>query len=67
MLFYMTTIHEIRLSTVAYLGFHFGVDLLKFFFIEKWGHLHGVKPHAACDKVTHFSGGFGGMVSQIFF
>ena len=48
------------LSSVAYLGIHFGGGGFKIF-LEKLGYLHGAKRHVARGRATRLLGGFGGM------
>ena len=61
--YYITIgLHNNRIYSVAYLGFHFGGGFK--FFLEKWGYLHGAKRHAARGEATRLLGGFGGMLPR---
>ena len=50
------------ITSVAYLGFHFGGRVK--IFLENWGYLHGAKPHAARGKATRLLGGFRSMLPE---
>ena len=56
-------IGTIMTSGVSRILFRWGFKI----FLEKWGHLHGAKRHAASGKATRLLGGFGGMLPEKFF